>query len=238
MPHEGFTTQHRTLGRVSAWGTFFLLIVYAVTTVLGLLSLKSPQDPIGDPYFTLMELLIVITAPLLVVSMIAVHAYAAPGAKAYSLTALTFMILLAGITSSVHFVVLTVSRQIEAAGLTWAPLLFSFKWPSVAYTLDILAWDIFFALAMLFAAPVFKGGRLETTLRLLMIVSGVLSLVGLVGVPLANMQIRNIGIIGYAGVSLGVFPLLGILFGRTREVAKDTKPNRDVQAGALTESRV
>jgi hypothetical protein len=238
MPHEGFTPQHRTLGRIAAWGTFFLLIVYAVTTVLGLLSLKSPLDPIGDPYFTLMELLIVLIAPLLVVSMIVVHAYAAPEAKAYSLTALAFMILLAGITSSVHFVVLTVSRQIEAAGLTEAPLLFSFNWPSVAYTLDILAWDIFFALAMLFAAPVFKRGRLETTLRLLMIVSGVLSLVGLVGVPLANMQVRNIGIIGYAGVSLGVFLLLGILFGRAQEVPRAIEPKREGQSGTLTKSRV
>jgi hypothetical protein len=235
MFHAGFTTQHRTLGRLAAWGVFFLLVVYAVTTVLGFLSLKSPLDPIGDPYFTMMELLIILTAPLMVVSMIAVHAYAAPEAKAYSLTALAFMILLAGITSSVHFVILTVSRQLEATGLTWTPLFFSFEWPSVAYILDILAWDIFFALSMLFAAPVFKGGRLETTLRLLMIVSGVLSLVGLLGVPLANMQIRNIGIIGYAGVSLGVFPLLGIIFGRARQ---NTESKREIQSRDLTKSRV
>jgi hypothetical protein len=126
------------------------------------------------------------------------------------------MILLAGITSSVHFVILTVSRQLTAAGLTWTPLLFSFKWPSVAYTLDILAWDWFFALSMLLAAPVFKVGRLEKTVRLLMIVSGILSLAGLLGVPLANMQVRNIGIIGYAVVALPVFLLLGLVFGRAQ----------------------
>jgi hypothetical protein len=152
MSHEGFTPQHRAIGRAAAWTVFFLLVVYAVTTVLGLLSLKSPQDPIGDPYFTIMELLIVILAPLMIVAMMAVHAYAPPEAKAYSFTALAFMILLAGITSSVHFVILTVGRQIEATGLTWVPLLLSFKWPSVAYTLDILAWDWFFALSMFFAA--------------------------------------------------------------------------------------
>ncbi len=100
----------------------------------------------------------------MVISMVVVHAYAFPEVKAYSFTALAFMILLAGITSSVHFVILTVSRQIEAAGLPWVPLFLSFTWPSVAYVLDILAWDVFFALAILFAAPVFKGGRLETAL--------------------------------------------------------------------------
>lgn len=196
---------------------FSLTVIYAVTTVIGLLSLKSPRDPIGDPYFSLMELLTLLIAPLMVIIMVAVHAYASPEVKAYSFTALLFMILLAAITSSVHFVILTVSRQIEATGLTWVPLFFSFKWPSVAYTLDILAWDVFFALSMLFAAPVFMVGRLEKTVRILMIVSGVLSLAGLIGVPLANMQVRNIGIIGYAVVAPVVFLLLGLVFGRNQE---------------------
>jgi hypothetical protein len=62
----------------------------------------------------------------------------------------------------------------------------------VVYTLDILAWDFFFALSMLFAAPVFKGGRLETMVRILMIASGIVSLAGLIGVPLANMDVRII----------------------------------------------
>ena len=218
MVHGGFTAQHRLLGRAAAWAAFLLLVVYAVTTVLGFLSLESPEDPIGDPYFTMMELLIVLIVPLMVASMIAVHAYAPPEARAYSLAALVFMSVMAGITSSVHFVVLTVSRQIAATGLAWVPLFLSFKWPSVVYTLDILAWDWFFALSMLFAAPVFKGGRLEMAVRILMIISGVLSLAGLLGVPLANMQVRNIGIIGYAVVAIAVFLLLGIVFGRTQPV--------------------
>src|SRR4029450_8817089 len=117
-----FTPLHRTLGRVAAWSVFALSVVYAVTTILGLLSLKSPQDPIGDPYFTIMELLIILLAPLLVVTMVAVHAYAPRGVKAYGLIALVFMVIMAGITSSLHFVILTVSRQIEAAGLTAASL--------------------------------------------------------------------------------------------------------------------
>jgi hypothetical protein len=219
MSHERFTPQHRAIGRTAAWAVFFLLVVYAVTTVLGFLSLKSPEDPIGDPFFTIMELLIVLIVPLMVISMIAVHAYASPEVKVYSLTALVFMILMASLTSSVHFAILTVSRQLETAGLTWVPLFLSFKWPSVAYTLDILAWDWFFALSMLFAAPVFKGGRLEMAVRFLMIVSGILSLAGLIGVPLANMQVRNIGIIGYAVVAIFVFLLLALVFGRTQPVA-------------------
>ncbi|PKL18565.1 MAG: hypothetical protein CVV49_05365 [Spirochaetae bacterium HGW-Spirochaetae-5] len=215
MSHESFTPQHRAIGIISTLSVSILLVAYAITTILGFLSLKSPMDPIGNPYFTIMELLIILIALLLTISMIAVHAYASSEVKVYSLIALVFMIILTGITSSVHFVILSVSHPIEASGLTCAPFLFSFKWPSVVYALDILAWDWFFAISMLFAAPVFKGNRLETAVRVFMFISGILSLAGLIGVPLANMQVRNIGIIGYALVSIVVFILLGIVFGRT-----------------------
>jgi LytS/YehU family sensor histidine kinase len=92
--------------------------------------------------------------------------------------------------------------------------------------LDILAWDWFFALSMLFAAPLFKAGRLEMTVRTLMIVSGVLSLAGLIGVPLADMRVRNVGILGYGLAAPVVSLLLGIVFGRTRQ---DIGQSRDPQ---------
>jgi len=222
--HEGFTAPYRRLGRAAALAVFILTVIYAITTMLGFLSLKSPQDQIGDPYFSLMELLILLLVPLLIISMLAVHAYAAQAAKPYSAAALVFMIMMGVITSGLHFVILTVSRPIEAAGFASAPLLFSFKWPSVAYTLDILAWDWFFALSLLFAVPVFKDTRLERSLRYVLLASGVLSLIGLLGVPLAIMHVgywltvRNIGIIGYAVVSPIAFLLLALVFGRTRHM--------------------
>jgi len=90
--------------------------------------------------------------------MVVVNAYAAPDVRASSQIALAFTILAVGITSSVHFVILTASRQIAASGFAGTPLFLSFTWPSVAYALDILAWDLFFAFALLFAAPIFKIG--------------------------------------------------------------------------------
>ena len=222
MLHKKIMNQHQIIGRFAAWAVSFLGVAYAIVLVLGLLSLKSSQDPIGDPIFTILELIILLMAPLLVISMVAVHAYASPDVKVYSLTALVFMTLLAGITSCVHFVILTVIHQIEVTELTGVSLLLSFKWPSVAYALDILAWDWFFALSMLFAAPVFKEGRLETSVRILMIITGILSLVGLIGVPLANMQVRMIGVLGYAGLSPIVFLLLGIVFSRS-QVSNDIR---------------
>ena len=146
--------------------------------------------------------------------MVALHAWASPETKAFSLMALVFMGLLAGLTCSLHFVILTVSRQPAFARLSWLPLFLWFKWPSIAYALDILAWDVFFPLSVLSAAPLFSGSRLARSIRALMIVSGVLALGGLSGAIVGDMQLRNIGIAGYAGVFPVAALLMVILFYR------------------------
>ena len=74
---------------------------------------------------------------------------------------------------------------------------------------------------MLFAAPVFSGSRLGNAIRFTMIASGVLALAGLIGVITGNMQLRNIGIIGYVPVFLCVAVLIALLFARTDTVAND-----------------
>jgi len=209
-----FTATARSFGILSAVATVILLVAYAVTLVVGLLSLESPQEPIGDPMFTILEVLIIVMMPAMVALMVAVHAWAPMHAKTLTLTSVVFMGLLAGLTCIVHFCVLTLSRQPELAGQSWLPLVLSFKWPSVVYALDILAWDIFFPLSMLFAAPVFWESRLAAWIRVLMIASGVLAFAGLSGVVVGDMQLRNIGIVGYVGVFLVVAALLAVLFYR------------------------
>jgi hypothetical protein len=203
-----FTATARRFGIFSGAATVILVVVYAATLTVGLASLESPQEPIGQPMITILEILIISMMPAMVALMVAVHAWAPVHAKTLTLTSLVFMGLLAGVTCSLHFMILTLSHQPEFSGQPWQPLVFSFNWPSVAYALDILAWDVFFALSMLFAAPAFSGSRLATWIRWLMVASGVLSLAG-------NMQVRNIGIVGYVGVFLVVAALLAILFYRT-----------------------
>ena len=209
-----FTATARSLGIFSAAATVILLVAYAVTLTVGLLALKSPEQPIGEPMFTILEVLIISMMPAMVTLMVAVHAWAPMHVKTLSLLSVIFMGLLAGLTSTVHFVILTLSRQPEFSGQSWVPLVLSFNWPSVVYALDILAWDVFFPLSMLFAAPVFWGSRLTRWIRVLMIASGVLALAGLSGVVADDMQLRNIGIVGYVGVFLIVAALLAVLFSR------------------------
>jgi hypothetical protein len=210
-----FTPTARSLGILSAAATVILVVAYAVTLAVGLLSLESPQEPIDGPMLTILEVLIIVMMPAMVALMVAVHAWAPMNAKALSLTSVVFMGLLAGVTCIVHFCVLTLSRQPEFTEQPWLPLVLSFEWPSVVYALDILGWDVFFPLSMLFAALVFQGSRLAAWIRVLMTASGVLSLAGLSGAVAGDMQLRNIGIVGYVGVFLVVAALLAVLFYRT-----------------------
>lgn len=207
-----FTRTARALGVGAAYAIVGLMSAYAVVLVVGLTTLQSADDPIRDPFFSIMEILIVAVAPTIVLLMIAVHAWAIPASRTASLAALIFTSLMAGLTTSVHWVVLTVSHATLLAGQTWAPALFAFKWPSVAYALDILAWDVFFALGAGSAALVFREHK---TIRRLLWLSALLAAAGLAGVALADMTIRNVGIVGYVLVFPAAAALIGRLLART-----------------------
>jgi hypothetical protein len=222
MPREGFTAQHRAIGMAAAWAAFIVMQVYSITSGVGFLSLKSPQDSIGPPFLPIMALLIVVMAPLMVATMVAVHAYAAPERKIYGAMALAFIILLAGTTSSINFAVLIVSGQADAAGAPWLPLFLPYKWPTVAYAMDIFAWDWFYALSMLCAAPILRGHRLAQMTRLVMSISGGLSLLGLIVLPLAAMPAIGISIVGWGVAGSVVFLLLAVVLGRTQPAPGDT----------------
>lgn len=209
-----FTKVARRLGTVAAVGTVVFGAMYGVTLVAGLRSLASPQQPIGDPLFSILEILIILSMPLMVALMVSVHAWAAPDAKVFSLMAVVFTSLLTVITSSLHFVILTVSHKVAFASLS--PLFLSFEWPSVVYALDILAWDVFFPLAVISAALVFRGTSLASFVRLSLLLSGALAAAGLSGLVTGDMRLRIIGVIGYAGVYPCAAVLLAILFHRTR----------------------
>jgi hypothetical protein len=190
-------------------------VAYGAVLLLGFASLDSPDTPIEDPWFTILELLIVAMMPAMVALMAAIHASATKQSKSISRWALVFMIATAAVTMAVH-VCLLVLRRSALIG-EHRRVLLTFEWPSVPYALDILAWDVFFALAMLCAAPLFGGSRLGVAIRVTMTISGILALVGLAGPLLGDMRLRNIGVLGYAGVFPVAAVLLAMHFRRERD---------------------
>lgn len=219
--HPDFSATARRLGITSALVVLLLQLMYAVALVVGLTSLPSPDHPIGDPVFTVLEVLILLMLPAMVALMAAVHAWTPPTVKVLGLTALAFMVLVAGVSGSLHFLILTLGRQPDFGKSAELTSMLAFEWPSVAYALDILAWDVFFALSMLFAAPAFSGSKLALWIRVLMIASGTLALTGLLGVIAGDMQLRNVGIVGYVGAFVFVCALMAMLFYRTNPLPEE-----------------
>jgi hypothetical protein len=206
-----WTPTDRLIGIWVAWSLFALGLTYVAVMAFGFLAARGLDGPpLADPVFAIMELLILVQTPLIVVLFGILHRYAAPSVRSFSLAALVFVAIMACITLSVHFVLLTVGRQVPPSQLPGFDRLFSFNWASVVYALDILAWDYCFGLALLLAALVFRGGPAKRAVRICMMLAGILCLAGLLGVLTANMQIRNVGVAGY-GV---VFPVVTLLMAR------------------------
>ena len=117
------------------------------------------------------------------------YAYAAPDRKAFALAALAFTIVFALLTCSTHFASLTVGRQIDPAA--W-PLLrqlsFVGEWPTLALSLDLLAWDFFLGLSLVLAATVFRGEGQTGRVRVSMIIAGSLCLAGTLGPATGNLH--------------------------------------------------
>lgn len=194
-----------------------LQALYAAVTLVGLVTLPAPEAPIADPWFTAMELLILAMIPVLVTLFAALHEAAPPRARTAALAAFGFALALVVVTGLVHFSVLTLRHQPDFAEA--GPLL-GFRWPSLVYAADILAWDVFFPLAALATAAALPGPGKARAARALLIASAVLAFAGLSGLPAGDMRLRNIGILGYAVLfPLALVPLAGLLRERAHESA-------------------
>ena len=180
-------------GFYSASGLCLVGVAYVVVVGAGVAQ-AGLEDPIVDPILAVMEVLTLLAAPLVVILMAAIHSYAAPPHKTRTVVALAFGVLMAGLTSGVHFVALTAGRQMGSSVL---------RWPSTSYAIEVLAWDLFLGLALLFAAPAFDRTRLNAITRRAMSVTGALCIMGTIGPLVGDMRWQRIGIVGY-GVGLPI----------------------------------
>jgi hypothetical protein len=198
-------------GVLAASATAIIIAIYAATLAIGLA--RAPAGaPIDDPWFALLELEILAPAPALVAFMVALRQWAHPRHAALGLMAVIFMAMAMLLTSAVRIVILCVSRSDAFAADAALLRQLAFEWPSVVYAADILAWDVFFALGALCAAPLFRDHGGERWIGRLFYLSGALALSGLAGAVMGDMAWRNIGIVGYAGIFPVAAALSALLF--------------------------
>lgn len=209
-----FTGKIKTLGVISAWLAFGVSEVYAIVSGIAFASQGAAVE--SGPFLSVMAALVIIMGPFLVLSMVAVHAYAPNQLKPYSLAALAFMIACITITSCINFLLLMVSSRPDLFSEAWRALFLPCRWPAPAFVLDNFVWDWFFGLSMLLAAPIFAGGRLKMALRSMMIASVILCLTGLAWIAVSPSQAILIGILGWGAAGPLVFLLLAHTFGRVQ----------------------
>jgi hypothetical protein len=185
------------LGMWSAIALFVVGVIYAIAVAFGMYTVGL-TGPIVDPILAIMEILTLVAASLLVILMSTIHCKSLAEYRVFSSIALAFAVLVAGLTGAVHFIGLTALRQIGTEGIVW---------PSAIYAVELLAWDVFLGLSLLFAAPVFRGAGLNRNIRTGLIVTGVLCLTGTLGPATGDMRLQFIAVLGY-GVFLPVVCLM------------------------------
>ena len=126
----------------------------------------------------------ILLAPTVLVLMACVHAYAAEARKTYSRVGLSFAVVYAVVILVDYFLQLTVVAPGLQAGETAGLSLFTQYDPHGLFiALEALGYAMLMV-ALLFAAPVFSGGRVERVIRGLFSLSFVLAVVAFVGLAL------------------------------------------------------
>jgi hypothetical protein len=226
----GGTRTDRWIGMWAARALFAIGACYSVTMVIGFAAMGDLSKPLVDPYLAIMEILILVMAPILVLLFAIIHACAPAGTRTFSITALGWILLMAGFTMTVHLVQLAVVRHIDPSAIPGFQYLFDWQWPSMLYGVDTVAWNIFFGLALLFTAPVFHASG-HRAVRNGMLIAGAMSVVGIIGPALDHIALREIGIIGYAIVWPIVCLPLARAFGPPASIAGAILPALASRAG-------
>jgi hypothetical protein len=198
--------------RIGTWSATAIVVIgvaYLVVLAVGM-GRAGLDRPITDPTLAVMELLTIASAPPIVALAAALLVRARPARRVAGIVALAFAVLFAGTTMAVHFVGLTAGRQAGGGMLVW---------PSTAYALELLAWDVFLGLALLAAATTVEGDGPARAARRALLLCGALCLAGTIGPAVGDMRLQLIGVFGYAVVLPVAAWLVRRLFVAERGVA-------------------
>jgi hypothetical protein len=168
-----------------------IVIAYWLTGLLWLPARRSGADPFQprDPYLAVLEWLLIASAIGFVLITAGAAARSTERGRACAVAALAFATVFAGLTISAHFVQLAAMPRSPAAIVAW---------PSIPAALDLLAWDLFFGLALIclgLAAP-----DRSIWPRRLLLVAGALCLLGFAGPATGHIRLHLFAAIGYAVV--------------------------------------
>jgi len=154
------------------------------------------------------------TAPALLVMFVAIHQTAPAEKKILGLLGVCFTTLFVISVSINRFVQLTVIQQSPPGPASQDLARFlPYSTGSVMFALEILGWGFFLSLACLAVAPLFRGGKLETSARWLYILFGTFSLLSVAGFA-SETPLTAAGFVAWGPILLALTVVQARLFSR------------------------
>ncbi len=154
-----------------------ILLGLAYMASLAAIGLSGSGYPPVEPYDVVASIVMLISASAILVLFSVIHAVTDEDRKLFSLTALVFCILFAGMTSINRFTHLAIVRPSLSQGITAGLEWFTpYGAHSIMTGLEVLGWGFFLGLAFMFLAAVFQHGRLERGLSALLVLEAVFCL--------------------------------------------------------------
>jgi len=193
-------------------GAAYLVMLVAFFATQGLVFPPSPVVQLTAGVITFL------TAPTLVVVFAAIREEPGMGGV-LGTVGLCFAVLFAAVVCINRFVQLTVVQQAPAGPDTPDLARFvPYSTGSVMFALEMLGWGFFIALAALFVAPLFSGGRLQLAIRATFVAFGVLSLTSVAGF-VSETALTAVGFIAWGPLLLALAVLLAVYFSRRRHAS-------------------
>jgi len=169
---------------VSALGFWSALLVTIEIIVFFISLLASDANLMFGSSFLL--------APTFVALMVSIHHFAPLEKKVWSQLGLSFAIIYAVMCSLTYYIQLTFIQNNYLPIVEEAVLPFVFIPGTPIFAQDMLGY-VFMCVATLVAAPVFSGGKLESWIKWLFILNGVLFIVPTIVVPAIPLPVNETG---------------------------------------------
>ena len=199
----------------------FFLYAAAISTLFGIVyflglmgklfvngNIHAQSSPAISMISAAIGLLWVVT---LVILFVALRRLLPRRSEIYADLGLVFMVLLAASSSVNWYVQLTLVPKITQSGDTLLLSLIDIhNVNSIVYAMEHLSWSLFYGLATIFMALAIGGTRMDTWIRWLLIAGGVMSILYIPGIMIANQFLIDLGYYA-AGVLLPLTTILLII---------------------------
>ena len=120
--------------------------------------------------------------PLYVVMISSIYDYVPSSKKILARISMNFGIIFAALISMNYFIQLSVIRlNLTKEMIAGLELFIMVNPSSIILAILMLGWTLFFGLSSLFAAPIFSGSRLESTIKIAFLANGIFCLLGGIG---------------------------------------------------------